>query len=425
MSISRVPVLRRHARPSASTSQQRAPRDYDPTGRDRSRKSRRHGRCPGCHRGRNRAGCPYSCSVEPRPRYRLNADAEAARQRQPAVPSPRPRECVPLRSQRRASRFSPSAISASSCPNHQAMPSALRPATLPVRRQGRPRIRCPRRATGAGRRSKIGNGRAAANRLKTAGGEKNGPGHGFQRYPGWYHAPLGLGGCVVNRNDTSWYGRTWTTPRRSAARRSSMPRVSCFRERLCGNDSMSSIASKVGGSKTTLPGPIFRRRSDLFAAVVDGIVEQYGDALTIELPLDEPVPDVLRRVRHGVDDETDRGAAAVALSPRRRRSGSLPASPPRPSTTAARAAARRARQPGRPKRWCAAKSGWGIPCAWCSNSPACANQDFISSRFLQSSGKSRSWPPAGRSRRCGRFSLSGVGAGSGDLVHPRRKSGCV
>ncbi|RYE07203.1 MAG: TetR/AcrR family transcriptional regulator, partial [Hyphomicrobiales bacterium] len=39
----------------------------------------------------------------------------------------------------------------------------------------------------------------------------------------------------------------------------------------------------------------FPSKEDLFAAVVDGIVEQYGDALTIDLPLDEPVPDVLRR----------------------------------------------------------------------------------------------------------------------------------
>ncbi len=57
---------------------------------------------------------------------------------------------------------------------------------------------------------------------------------------------------------------------------------------------MSSIASKVGGSKTTL-WTYFPSKEDLFAAVVDGIVEQYGDALTIDLPLDQPVPDVLRR----------------------------------------------------------------------------------------------------------------------------------
>ena len=56
---------------------------------------------------------------------------------------------------------------------------------------------------------------------------------------------------------------------------------------------MSSIASKVGGSKTTL-WTYFPSKEDLFAAVVDDIVAQYGDALAIDLPLEEPVPDVLR-----------------------------------------------------------------------------------------------------------------------------------
>jgi AcrR family transcriptional regulator len=56
---------------------------------------------------------------------------------------------------------------------------------------------------------------------------------------------------------------------------------------------MSSIASKVGGSKTTL-WTYFPSKEELFAAVVDDIVAQYGDALAIELPLDEPVSDVLR-----------------------------------------------------------------------------------------------------------------------------------
>jgi len=57
---------------------------------------------------------------------------------------------------------------------------------------------------------------------------------------------------------------------------------------------MSSIASKVGGSKTTL-WTYFPSKEELFAAVVDDIVRHYGDALTVDLPLDEPVPDVLRR----------------------------------------------------------------------------------------------------------------------------------
>ena len=56
---------------------------------------------------------------------------------------------------------------------------------------------------------------------------------------------------------------------------------------------VSSIASKVGGSKTTL-WTYFPSKEDLFAAVVDDIVEQYGDMLAIDLPLDEPVADVLR-----------------------------------------------------------------------------------------------------------------------------------
>lgn len=56
---------------------------------------------------------------------------------------------------------------------------------------------------------------------------------------------------------------------------------------------MSSIASKVGGSKTTL-WTYFPSKEELFAAVVDDIVEQYGDMLSMDLPFDEPVPDVLR-----------------------------------------------------------------------------------------------------------------------------------
>lgn len=82
----------------------------------------------------------------------------------------------------------------------------------------------------------------------------------------------------------------------AAARRKAF--VDAARELFFANGyagtTMSSIASKVGGSKTTL-WTYFPSKEELFAAVVDGIVEQYGDALTIDLPLDEPVPDVLRR----------------------------------------------------------------------------------------------------------------------------------
>jgi len=56
---------------------------------------------------------------------------------------------------------------------------------------------------------------------------------------------------------------------------------------------MSSIASKVGGSKTTL-WSYFPAKEDLFEAVVDDIVKQYGQMLTIDLPVDRPVPEVLR-----------------------------------------------------------------------------------------------------------------------------------
>jgi AcrR family transcriptional regulator len=56
---------------------------------------------------------------------------------------------------------------------------------------------------------------------------------------------------------------------------------------------MSAIASKVGGSKTTL-WSYFPSKEDLFAAVVDDIAETYGDILRIDLPADAPVPQVLR-----------------------------------------------------------------------------------------------------------------------------------
>ncbi|WP_077146584.1 TetR/AcrR family transcriptional regulator [Sphingopyxis sp. KK2] len=57
---------------------------------------------------------------------------------------------------------------------------------------------------------------------------------------------------------------------------------------------MSSIAAKVGGSKTTL-WTYFPSKEDLFAAVVDDIVGDYGKALHVDLPVDEPVVDVLTR----------------------------------------------------------------------------------------------------------------------------------
>ncbi|MGH6650191.1 MAG: TetR/AcrR family transcriptional regulator [Sphingopyxis sp.] len=57
---------------------------------------------------------------------------------------------------------------------------------------------------------------------------------------------------------------------------------------------MSSIAAKVGGSKTTL-WTYFPSKEDLFAAVVDEIVGEYGTALHVDLPVDQPVVEVLTR----------------------------------------------------------------------------------------------------------------------------------
>lgn len=56
---------------------------------------------------------------------------------------------------------------------------------------------------------------------------------------------------------------------------------------------MSSIAARVGGSKTTL-WTYFPSKEELFEAVVDDIVQHYGTALSIELPIDGDVVSVLR-----------------------------------------------------------------------------------------------------------------------------------
>lgn len=56
---------------------------------------------------------------------------------------------------------------------------------------------------------------------------------------------------------------------------------------------MSSIAAKVGGSKTTL-WSYFPSKEELFAAVVDDIVTQFSNALTVELPEGAPIAGTLR-----------------------------------------------------------------------------------------------------------------------------------
>lgn len=56
---------------------------------------------------------------------------------------------------------------------------------------------------------------------------------------------------------------------------------------------MSSIAAAVGGSKTTL-WSYFPSKQDLFAAVIDDMVERYGEALRVPLPPDGNPADTLR-----------------------------------------------------------------------------------------------------------------------------------
>lgn len=70
-------------------------------------------------------------------------------------------------------------------------------------------------------------------------------------------------------------------------------RTAFFTQGYAGT-TMSSIASKVGGSKTTL-WTYFPSKEDLFVAVVDDIVDQYGDALSIKVSLDDDVFVTLRR----------------------------------------------------------------------------------------------------------------------------------
>lgn len=61
-----------------------------------------------------------------------------------------------------------------------------------------------------------------------------------------------------------------------------------------GNTSMSAISAKVGGSKTTL-WTYFPSKEDLFAAVVDDLVERYGRALEVPLDPQEDVRTALTR----------------------------------------------------------------------------------------------------------------------------------
>ncbi|HMO76462.1 MAG TPA: TetR/AcrR family transcriptional regulator [Sphingopyxis sp.] len=82
----------------------------------------------------------------------------------------------------------------------------------------------------------------------------------------------------------------------AAARRKAF--VDAARELFFANGyagtTMSSIAGKVGGSKTTL-WSYFPSKEELFAAVADDIVARHGAVLQTDLPVDEPVLAVLRR----------------------------------------------------------------------------------------------------------------------------------
>ena len=86
-------------------------------------------------------------------------------------------------------------------------------------------------------------------------------------------------------------------PRTSAARRNAFVTVArdAFFSRGYGGTSMSSIAAKVGGSKTTL-WTYFPSKQDLFAAVVDDLVERHGRALDVPLAPEDDPADALRRI---------------------------------------------------------------------------------------------------------------------------------
>lgn len=90
---------------------------------------------------------------------------------------------------------------------------------------------------------------------------------------------------------------TQDIPPQSAQRRQAFvdaARKAFFADGYAGT-TMSSIAARVGGSKTTL-WAYFPSKEALFAAVVDDIAEQYGVALLVEFGEDEPFPSALRRL---------------------------------------------------------------------------------------------------------------------------------
>jgi len=77
-------------------------------------------------------------------------------------------------------------------------------------------------------------------------------------------------------------------------------RVAFFARGYAGT-TMSSIAAAVGGSKTTL-WAYFPAKEDLFAAVVDDIVERYGRALSVDMAPEWPLDVALRRFARAMMD---------------------------------------------------------------------------------------------------------------------------
>ena len=68
-----------------------------------------------------------------------------------------------------------------------------------------------------------------------------------------------------------------------------------------GATSMSAISAKVGGSKTTL-WTYFRSKEELFAAVVDDLIERYGRALEVQLDPGGDIREELTRFGHALLD---------------------------------------------------------------------------------------------------------------------------
>lgn len=88
---------------------------------------------------------------------------------------------------------------------------------------------------------------------------------------------------------------TQKAPDRKNVRRQSIVAVArdAFLKDGYGGTTMSSIAAAIGGSKTTL-WTYFPNKQDLFAAVIDDMVERYGEAHRVPLPTDGDLSETLR-----------------------------------------------------------------------------------------------------------------------------------